>query len=226
MCPKRSSVCAFVAALALLVSSCSGGGGKHAAPITIATTTTTRIGTTGRVPFLSTRPTSYVDPGISPSHVVIATGGASGLRLNVLAVDRKVQVGRAVDHPCVAVTFEYHNVGLAPVEVFGHSLLSIQLRDEGGPITDSTLGRSSIHLAAPRYWSCSPLVFPPRRPGTFAGAVEIASPPDRTLTHGAIYGPFTLHFQLVGPSSQQLAVLWAGWGGQNGPRDVIVVPLP
>jgi hypothetical protein len=50
MFPKRFSVCALVAALALLVVGCSNGGGKHASPTTtIATTSSTAVTTTTTV---------------------------------------------------------------------------------------------------------------------------------------------------------------------------------
>src|ERR1700680_1355171 len=67
MSPKRFSVCALVAALALLVAGCSSGGGKHASPTTTVKSRTQGTSTppqTDRVYPIAFQPCAGVGIGV------------------------------------------------------------------------------------------------------------------------------------------------------------------
>ena len=135
----------------------------------------------------------------------IASGTNGPLTLEVLAVDRTAGTATG-NSACVTVTFELRNTGKSATPVTGSDLLSIDLLDEGGPVTEAE-GSTVRHLASTDFWSCTspsaPQGFPPAhaRPST---------PPGAQLAPGQTYGPFTLAFTVGGPTSQSLSLVWDG----------------
>jgi hypothetical protein len=140
-------------------------------------------------------------------------------------------VGQGSTH-YVTVKLSYRNIGSAPVPAEGGSLLQVTLEDEGGPITgtDNNTGVTT-HISIQWYFSCGP---PPATStsspaSTVArigpGTIEPATPANSLLRHGQSYGPFTLCFEIAGPTTQSMALAWGGDPIRPGYHS-FVVPLP